>query len=388
MSEALGADALTEALAAGFLVDAGPGCLEFRHALVRDAVYHAIPWTRRRSLHTSVARLLEQAGAPAAERATQWLGAGDVERARAALAEAAAASVGRLRLPRRRRRSTNARSISTAARSRCASSCSSVSPSCAELAGDLAASARAWREVIDGRRGRGEVERVAEAEHAIGRVLALRGSTERALAAWFAAADAFAACGRQEDAARSASRRPTCCRSAAASSRRSPGSRRRSPTSRPARRPSCARARARSRGSCSASSGQSEQALAVRARSAVGGALGRPPATAAAAYQALAVVYENAGDLGEAAEAYEVAIDYCASTGVAGDGRRLLGLPLPRPAPARRVAAQPRALPQRCSTIRRSTRQSRAIAAAVMSQIHASRGERRPRACACWRPSR
>ena len=59
--EALGADALTEALAAGFLVDAGPGCLEFRHALVRDAVYHAIPWTRRRSLHTTVARLLEQA---------------------------------------------------------------------------------------------------------------------------------------------------------------------------------------------------------------------------------------------------------------------------------------------------------------------------------------
>ena len=50
---------------------------------------------------------------------------------------------------------------------------------CAELAGDLATSARAWREVIDGRRGRGDVERVAEAEHAIGRVLALRGSTER-----------------------------------------------------------------------------------------------------------------------------------------------------------------------------------------------------------------
>ena len=125
--EALGADALTEALAAGFLVDAGPGCLEFRHALVRDAVYHAIPWTRRRSLHTSVARLLEQAGAPAAERATQWLGAGNVERAR-------------LRWPRPPRppsgsspiatppSSTNARSISTAARSRCASSCSSVWP--------------------------------------------------------------------------------------------------------------------------------------------------------------------------------------------------------------------------------------------------------------------
>ena len=58
----------------------------------------------------------------------------------------------------------------------------------------------------------------------------------------------------------------------------------------------------------------------VRARRAGGSALGRQPATAAAAYQALAVVYENAGNLGEAAEAYEVAIDYCASTGVAATG--------------------------------------------------------------------
>ena len=41
------------------------------------------------------------------------------------------------------------------------------------------------------------------------------------------------------------------------------------------------------------------------------------PATAAAAYQAVAIVHENAGELGQAIEAYEVAIDYCASTGIA-----------------------------------------------------------------------
>src|SRR4029077_2941555 len=72
---------------------------------------------------------------------------------------------------------------------------------CAELAGDLAGSARAWREGQDGRRGRGQLEQIAEAEHAVGRVLALRGSTERALTAWSAAADAFADCGRPDDRA-------------------------------------------------------------------------------------------------------------------------------------------------------------------------------------------
>ena len=40
------------------------------------------------------------------------------------------------------------------------------------------------------------------------------------------------------------------------------------------------------------------------------------PATAATAYQALASVHENAGEHGKASEAFEVAIDYCASTGI------------------------------------------------------------------------
>ena len=197
-----GAEALSEALETGFLVEAGPGHLEFRHALVRDAVYQAIPWTRRRSLHTSVARSLDGAGASAAERATHWLGAGDVERARSALGEAAAASerVWAYRdAAKLYERALDLAGGTDLVRFELLERLAV----CAELAGDLAASARAWREAIDGRRGRGEVERVAEAEHAIGRVLALRGSTERALAAWFAAGDAFASCGRHEDAARS-----------------------------------------------------------------------------------------------------------------------------------------------------------------------------------------
>jgi DNA-binding NarL/FixJ family response regulator len=374
--EALGADALTEALAAGFLVDAGPGCLEFRHALVRDAVYHAIPWTRRRSLHTTVARLLEQAGAPAAERATQWLGAGDVERARAALAEAAAVSFGLF-----------AYRDAAVLYERALDLDGGPAPMrfellerlavCAELAGDLATSARAWREVIDGRRGRGDVERVAEAEHAIGRVLALRGSTERALAAWYAAADAFAACGRQEDAARS--------RIAAAHLMQVGGSLQpalagveAALAGLPADAPPELRSRARSlEGIILGKLGQSDQAL-ESVRQALAEALSAGhPATAAAAYQALAVVYENAGNLGEAAEAYEVAIDYCASTGVAETGAicsACLCHVLRQRGEWRRSLALCRSLLEDPSV----DDESRAIAAAVMSQIHASRGERRP----------
>ena len=88
-------------------------------------------------------------------------------------------------------------------------------------------------------------------------------------------------------------------------------------------------------------------------------------------------MHENAGEHGKASEAFEVAIDYCASTGIAGtravcsaclthvlrqrgEWRRSLAL-------SRTLVENPDADPG-----------SRAIAASVMSQIHASRGERRP----------
>ena len=183
-------EALAEALEAGFLIESGPGSVAFRHALVREAIYEAIPWTRRRALHASAARALEDRSASAAERAAHWLGAGDVDRARVALAEAAAASEYVYAYRDAANLYERALDLAGGAEQLRFELLERLAV-CAELAGDLAASARAWREVIDGRRGRGEVERVAEAEHAIGRVLALRGSTDRAVAAWTAAADAF-----------------------------------------------------------------------------------------------------------------------------------------------------------------------------------------------------
>ena len=113
---------------AGFLVESGGGIVAFRHVLVRDAIYHAIPWTRRQSLHAAqwLAALEEARRHRPATAPRHWLGAGDVERARTALCEAAAAaSAGVLRVPRRGARSTSARSSSAAAATRSGSSCSS-----------------------------------------------------------------------------------------------------------------------------------------------------------------------------------------------------------------------------------------------------------------------
>jgi DNA-binding CsgD family transcriptional regulator len=370
------AEALAEALDTGFLVEAGPGHLEFRHALVRDAVYQAIPWTRRRSLHTSVARSLDGAGASAAERATHWLGAGDVERARAALGEAAAASVDVYAY--RDAAKLYERALDLAGGTDLARfELLERLAVCAELAGDLAASARAWREVIDGRRGRGEVERVAEAEAAIGRVLALRGSTERALAAWFAAADAFAACGRQEDSGRS--------RLAAANVLQYTG--RLQPAlaaveavldSLPPDATADVGSRARSlRGIVLGKLGETAQAReSVHAALSEALSAGHQP-SAAAAYQALAVVHENAAEFGAAAEAYEVAIDYCESTGIEATGyicSSCLCHVLRQRGEWRRSLALSRSLLDDPAT----DEVSRAIAAVVTSQIHACRGERRP----------
>ena len=371
-----GEEPLAEAVAGGFLVERSPGQLVFRHALVRDAVYHAIPWTRRRSLHALVARSLEDEGASAAERAAHWLGAGEVVRARGALAEAATDSEGVYAYRDAARLYEQALDLGGGEEAERFELLERLAV-CAELAGDLAVSARAWREVIDGRRSRGEIEQLAQAEHAIGRVLALRGSTERALTAWSAAADAFATCGRPDDAARS--------RLAAAQLLQSTGDFRAALVAiegvfdqlSPGAPPEL-RSRALSLdGVVRAKLGDTPKAL-ESVRSALAEALvAGHPSTAAAAYQAVAIVYENAGEIGQAIEAYDVAIDYCEQTGVSATAAvcsACLCHVLRQRGEWRRSLALSRSLLDDPAV----DEQSRAIAAAVMSQIHASRGERRP----------
>lgn len=84
-----GGPGLEEAIELGFLVEIDDGLAAFRHALVREAVYAEIPWTRRRVQHRRLTESLEQVGAPPQLVAEHWLAASEPERARPKLLAAA-----------------------------------------------------------------------------------------------------------------------------------------------------------------------------------------------------------------------------------------------------------------------------------------------------------
>lgn len=75
-------------LESSLLVETDAGA-EFRHALVRDALYRSIPWARRRAHHESVARAMTGRGAAPKAIADHWLAARRHEEARPLLLAAA-----------------------------------------------------------------------------------------------------------------------------------------------------------------------------------------------------------------------------------------------------------------------------------------------------------
>jgi len=81
-----GIDALLES---GLLCERGAGIGAFRTPQDREAVYAAIPWTRRRLLHKRVAEALETRRGPAQQMAGHWQAAGEPQRARRTLLDAA-----------------------------------------------------------------------------------------------------------------------------------------------------------------------------------------------------------------------------------------------------------------------------------------------------------
>ena len=176
--------------------DLGTGA--FRHALTRDALYADVPWMRRRTLHRAIAQACEAAGAPSSVIAGHWLGARDSARARDFLLRSAAeseavhafrdaADAGRQSLdlwPEGEDDALRIEALQRYAR-------------CAELSGQLAEAARAWRELASVLAGVGQ----AAAHRHLASVLELRGDREAAFAARGAAAAAFAANGAPADAA-------------------------------------------------------------------------------------------------------------------------------------------------------------------------------------------
>lgn len=86
------ADGIEDLLASGLVVERRPGLAAFRTPLECDAVYAAIPWTRRRLLHRRAAESFDALRQETGQPAAHWEAAGETERARKALLEAASRS--------------------------------------------------------------------------------------------------------------------------------------------------------------------------------------------------------------------------------------------------------------------------------------------------------
>ncbi len=190
---------LAELAEHGFVVEDGNGRASFRHALTRDALYGDVPWLQRRILHRRLAEALERRPGHSMEVATHWLGARNEPRAREALIRAARES----RAVHAHRDAVRAgrqalelwpegddddglriEELEAHARS-------------AELAGELAEAADAWRELGATRAG----VALAEAHRSLAAVHELLGDRDAAATARRVAAEAFAGSGRPAEAA-------------------------------------------------------------------------------------------------------------------------------------------------------------------------------------------
>ena len=316
-----GAPGLEEAIERGFLIEVDEGVAAFRHALVREAVYAEIPWTRRRVHHRHLAERLERAGAPPQLLAEHWLAAREPGRARPKLLAATeafcaihayrdASRLGRRTLELWPEGEDEAERLVALERLGL----------CAELSGELAEAARVWEEVVDARRAGGDGEALAGAERRLASVYELSGARERAVAARTRSADAFAACGHAEEAV---AERLTVAAHLQAAGRLSGALELVLGCAEHVERTGKAELRARAlalEGQVRAKLGEGEAGVAL-ARSALTLALAENASSAAAdAYFRLASALEHASAYPAAIDAYATADDYCRAQGLGGPG--------------------------------------------------------------------
>jgi DNA-binding NarL/FixJ family response regulator len=193
---------VAELIERNLLEETGPGEAAFRHALAQEALYAEVPWMRRRDLHRQLAAAIEAADGSSLELATHWLGAGEEGRAREALVRAA-------------RESEALQAHRDAAKA--AGQALELWPDgeapeprletlerygrCAELAGEMTAAAKAWRELAASCDRSGDGVGYARAQRRVAAVGDLVGERDAAFAARRLAADAFAAAGELTEAA-------------------------------------------------------------------------------------------------------------------------------------------------------------------------------------------
>ena len=203
-------DGVTELLDSALAREQAPATGAFRHALARDALYADVAWSRRRALHRLLAERLEATGGADLEVARHWLGAHEEDRAREALLRAAESS------SRAHAYRDSAALLQQAlelwpngdageGEAERAGRLDALEryAGCAELAGDLAEAARAWREAVTLRRSEVAEPTAAlgDAERRLAQVHTLRGERPAAIAAGIAAAGTFAGAGLPAEAA-------------------------------------------------------------------------------------------------------------------------------------------------------------------------------------------
>lgn len=193
---------LEEAIEAGFLIEVEPGQGAFRHALVREALYHAVSWRRRCSLHGEVAEHLEAAGASPAALAEHWLAAREPERARRAFVAAAEGWCGvhaYRDAARAARRALELWPEDEEEPGRLA--LLEQLGECAQLSGDLSEAGRAWREGAEGHALAGDVRALAEVERRLAGLYELQCAWDNAFTSRASAAEGFSASGLPGEAA-------------------------------------------------------------------------------------------------------------------------------------------------------------------------------------------
>ncbi|MGH3104459.1 MAG: helix-turn-helix transcriptional regulator [Gaiellaceae bacterium] len=195
-------EGLDEAIESGFVLEAEPGRGAFRHALTREALYEAVTWTRRRTLHSEVAARLESAGAPPGAVAEHWLAGQQPSRARPAfLASAELFSV--LHAHRdaahavRRAIELWPEGEEEPARLAALDRLGEY----AELSGDLSEAAGAWREAAEGYEGGGNMLELAKTERKLAALFELQCAWDAAFVARGIAAESFRASGHPGEAA-------------------------------------------------------------------------------------------------------------------------------------------------------------------------------------------
>ena len=316
----LGGDkGVAELIERALVVEESDGRAAFRHALVREALYRDVPWLRRRSLHRELAERLEAAGAEAVEIAPHWLGARDDAKARTQLLAAGrraaamhayrdAATMTRNALdlwPEHEQPHERLAALELHAGS-------------AEMGGDLADAARAWRELAESHDSAGRVRDLALARQRLGRVHALQGDRPRAIDALVLAADAFERAG---EAGAAAAERLAAADYLQFAGRHGPAlelSTRAGADARAAGRTDLVARALAAEGVVRAKRGEFERGLALVQEGLSLALENGLTAEAADAYQRLGTAFETSGDYDSARDALAGALDLCRVLGDEG----------------------------------------------------------------------